>query len=219
MRPEQVDEIIDKLKCEFSRHRFNEPGVVAGYTRKLINLNYERMKEAIDKIIEEDSTEVPALSVLLQRYKGIGKNNTRTEIRNSKYCPTCHDRGFILLKEQVKVGEDEESNPIYSTYEFAYYCPFCSVGSQYEYDGRQCREWKTDYVMKPITEVLPEEVLNDMRKTNLKWKQQNEKSRAERNSKDVRSITSSIGRDMPEVHHYDEDFIPGDAYEGEELPV
>lgn len=91
--------------------------------------------------------------------------------------------------------------------------------SQYNYDGQQCRE-KSSYRIPAITEVLPEDALNNMRKENLKKKWQNEQSRTERKSRDLRSVKANIGKDIPEAKHYaDTDFEPGDAYEEEGLPV
>ena len=107
---------------------------------------------------------------------------------------------------------------MYEVYEFLYYCPFCNAGKQYRYDGQQCKsDYKSSYRIPAITEVLPEDVLDNIRKENLKKKRQNEQSRAERKLRDLRSVTANIGKEVPEVSYYD-DFIPGDAYE-DDLPL
>jgi hypothetical protein len=209
----EADEIINKLKYAFSYHRFNEPGVVAEYTKALLRLNYARMMQVIDALIEEDSSKVPPISRLIKAYRS-GTQGKGMNITNDKYCATCHDRGFILLTEFTKVGEDSEGNPINSLYEFIYHCPYCAAGSQYAYDGSQCKI-KSEYRIPPITEVLPDEMINGMRRENLKLKEGNERSRAERKgTKNLRTMTAGVGRDIPDARHY-EDFIPGDAYEGE----
>ncbi len=197
----ELKEIINKIKDGFNYHRFGESGVTKEYMKRLAKLNYQRMDQVVDELIEENSREVPPISLLLQRYKGLGKNNARMEIRNSKYCATCHDRGFVLLTEYVHVGLDEYGKTMDLPYQFVYYCPYCAVGTQYNYDGQQCRE-KSSYRIPAITEVLPEDVLNNMRKENLKKKRQNEQSRDERKSRDLRSVTANIVKEVPEVSHY-----------------
>lgn len=209
----EADEIINKLKYAFSYHRFNEPGVVAEYTKALLRLNYARMTQVIDALIEEDSSKVPPISRLIKAYRS-GTQGKGMNITNDKYCATCHDRGFILLTELTKVGEDSEGNPINSLYEFIYYCPYCAAGSQYVYDGSQCKI-KSEYRIPSITEVLPDEMINGMRRENLKLKMANEKGREERRkTKNLKQAVSKIGRDIPDARYY-EDFVPGDAYEGE----
>ncbi len=213
MTDRDFEKILNRLKSGFLRHRFDEPGVAEEYTKKLGKLNYERLDQVIDELIEENSKEVPPISLLLKRYRGITKNNGRVEIRNPEYCPVCDDKGFIILQELVKTGEDSEGHAITSYYQFVYYCPYCAIGSQYSYEGNQCKE-KSGYRVPAITEVLPEEGIYDIRRKNLKRKQQNEQKKDEIKARSLRDITLTVGKDVPEAKYFDE-FIPGDAYEGD----
>lgn len=209
----EADELINKLKNACNFHRFNEPGVVGEYTKALLRLNYERMNQIVDMLIEEDSKQVPPISNLLKAYKS-GKQDKGTRVTNDKYCAACHDRGFIILKELTKIGEDSAGTAVNAPYEFLYYCPYCAAGSQYAYDGSQCRP-KSEYRIPSITEVLPDEMINGMRRENLQLKRANEKAREERRiNKNLRQVVSKIGREMPDASQY-MDFVAGDAYEGE----
>ncbi len=210
MTDKEFQEVILRLRCGFLKHRFDEPGVKEEYARKLGKLNFERMSQVIDELIEENSKEVPPISLLLQRYRRITKSNGRVEIRNTEYCPVCDDKGFLILEEPMKIGEDNEGNPVTMKYQFVYYCPYCAVGSQYSYEGSQCKE-RSDYRVPAITEVLPDEAINDIYRKNLKKKQQNNN---EIKARSLRDITLAVGKDVPEAKYFDE-FIPGDAYEGD----
>lgn len=128
---------------------------------------------------------------------------TRNEVINKIYCPVCNDDGFIILTEHIKVGEDKEGNPIKMPYQFAYHCPFCEAGKQYAYNGQNCEE-KSNYIIPPVTDVLPDGAIEDIKKTNLRRKKQNAERKAERAIKDIKDITNNrIGK-----------YMPGDAYEG-----
>ena len=64
MTYEQAERLVNRLKNACTFHRFEEPGVNAEYIRFLMKYDHDRMSEAIDIAIEEDSRNVPAISAL-----------------------------------------------------------------------------------------------------------------------------------------------------------
>jgi len=204
MTKNQAETLVERLKNACNFHRFDEPGVYVEYVRALARFDYDRMEQAIDEIIEEDSRNVPPISVLIKKYKGVaGTKGGRLEVKNEQYCAVCDDKGFLILEELMKIGEDNEGNPVTMKYQFVYHCPYCAVGSQ-------CKK-RSDYRVPAITEVLPDEAINDIYRKNLKKKQQNNN---EIKARSLRDITLAVGKDVPEAKYFDE-FIPGDAYEGD----
>lgn len=195
MTYEQAERLVNRLKNACTFHRFEEPGVNAEYIRFLMKYDHDRMSEAIDAAIEEDSRNVPAISVLAKKYRDTTKRSKL--VQNEDYCDVCDDKGFVLMKEK-----QSDTGLIY---EFVLYCPFCPVGRAWAYDGRNISDKKhrSPYYVPPITEYFGDEGIQALRETNLK-------RRAER-SESVRLAKKEIqdvGKSMPDGWQYDTDDVP-----------
>lgn len=195
MTYEQAERLVNRLKNACTFHRFEEPGVNAEYIRFLMKYDHDRMSEAIDAAIGEDSRNVPAISVLAKKYRETTKS--RINVKNEECCDVCDDKGFVLMKEkQSDTG---------LTYEFVLYCPFCQVGRAWAYDGRNISDKKhrSPYYVPPITEYFGDEGIQALRETNLK-------RRAERSetARLAKKELQTVGKSIPDGWQYDTDDVP-----------
>ena len=192
MTYEQAERLVERLKNACTFHRFEEPGVNAEYIRFLMKYDHDRMSKAIDTAIEEDSRKVPAISVLAKKYRET--TESRINVKNEEYCAVCDDKGFVLMKEK-----QSDTGLIY---EFVLYCPFCPVGRDRAYDGRNIsdKEHRSPYYVPPVTKYFSDEGIQALRETNLK-------RRAER-SESVRLAKKelqTVGKSIPDGWQYDMD--------------
>jgi len=196
MTKNQAEKLVERLKNAFNFHRFDEPGVYLEYVRHLARFDYDRMEQAIDGIIEEDSRNVPAISELIKRYKGVSNKGGRLEVKNEQYCDVCDDKGFVLMKKtKPKLGR---------MYEYVLYCPFCEVGRTQAYDGRSIRDknHRSPYYVPPITEYFGDEGIQALREANMK-------RRREKDAKiPVEKAVQSIGKEIPDGWQYEMDDVP-----------
>jgi len=191
----QAERLIERLKSACTFNRFDEPRVHAEYIRFLMRHDFERMEEAIDAAIEDDSRNVPPISALVKKYREITERpKDRLNIRNEKYCAVCDDKGFVLMKEK-----QSDTGLIY---EFVLYCPFCPVGRAQAYDGRNIsdKEHRSLYRIPPLTEYFGDEGVQAMREANLK-------RRAERTEKarPTKQELQTVGKSIPDGWQYDVD--------------
>ena len=196
MRDDQAEKLIERLKSACVYHRFDEPRVNAEYMRFLMRYDYDRMNEAIDAAIEEYSRDVPAISLLTKKYRELReapKNNV--SIQNKEYCSVCDDKGFVLMKER-----DNDSR---NWYEYVLYCPFCSVGRSFAYDGGQCKDRKSQYRVPPVTEYFGDEGIQAMREENLRRRAM--RTKAARHEK---ADFQKIGKSVPSGWQHDTDDVP-----------
>lgn len=194
----QAEKLVERLKSACIFNRFDEPGVYMEYIRALARYDYDRMDEAIDEIIEEDSRNVPPISVLIKKYKGVaGTKGGRMEVKNEQYCDVCDDKGFVLMKEQ-----DPKTKNLY---EYVLYCPYCAVGRAQAYDGRSINNIKhrSPYYVPPITEYFGDEGIAALRETNLKRRRENMDVK-----RPVEKAVQSIGKEFPDGWQYDTDDVP-----------
>ena len=195
MTYEQAERLVNRLKNACTFHRFEEPGVNAEYIRFLMKYDHDRMSEAIDIAIEEDSRNVPAISVLAKKYRDTTKRSKL--VQNEDYCDVCDDKGFVLMKEK-----QSDTGLIY---EFVLYCPFCPVGRSWAYDGRSISDKKhrSPYYVPPITEYFGDEGIQALREANLK-------RRAERSESTrlVKKELQAVGKSIPDGWQYDTDDVP-----------
>lgn len=195
MTYEQAERLVNRLKNACTFHRFEEPGVNAEYIRFLMKYDHDRMSEAIDAAIEEDSRNVPAISVLAKKYRDTTKRSKL--VQNEDYCDVCDDKGFVLMKEkQSDTG---------LTYEFVLYCPFCPVGRTWAYDGRNISDKKhrSPYYVPPITEYFGDEGIQVLRETNLKRRAERSES-----ARLAKKELQTVGKSIPDGWQYDTDDVP-----------
>jgi len=191
----QADELVERLKCACTFNRFDESGVYTEYIRFLARHDYDRMEQAIDAAIEDDSRNVPPISALAKKYREVKEvPRDRANIRNEEYCAVCDDRGFVMMKEQ-----DPKTKNLY---EYVLYCPCCNVGRSQAYDGRSISDVKhrSPYYVPPVTKYFSDEGIQALRETNLK-------RRAER-SESVRLAKKelqTVGKRIPGGWQYDVD--------------
>ena len=189
MTYEQAERLIERLKNACTYHRFDEPGVHKEYTRFLMKHNYDLMNEAIDAAIEDDSRNVPAISVLAKKYRELRTlPKSNIPVKNEEYCAVCDDKGFVLMKEI-----DNNSG---NWYEHVLYCPFCAVGRSFAYDGNQCKDRKSSYRVPPVTEYFGDEGIQAMREENLKRRAMRTKA-ARPEKADLQKIRKNIPSDLP----------------------
>lgn len=99
----QAERLIERLKSACTYHRFDEPRVHAEYIRFLMRHDFERMDEAIDLALEEESRNVPAISLISKKYHEINERPRRkADVQNQEYCAVCDDKGFILMTKYIK---------------------------------------------------------------------------------------------------------------------
>ncbi|NLG89789.1 MAG: hypothetical protein GX494_11395 [Clostridiaceae bacterium] len=193
MTQDQAEILVDRLKNACVFHRFDEPGVYLEYARIIAQYDYDRMKAAIDEIIEEDSRNVPAISLLIKKYKGTSNApKGQVEVKSDEYCAVCDDKGFVLMKEkQSDTG---------LTYEFVLYCPFCPVGRSWAYDGRNISDKKhrSPYYVPPVTEYFGDEGIQALREANMKKRRENIDVK-----RPVEKAVQSIGKEIPDGWQYD----------------
>ena len=198
MTKNQAETLVERLKNACNFHRFDEPGVYVEYVRALARFDYDRMEQAIDEIIEEDSRNVPPISVLVKKYKGVaGTKGGRMEVKNEQYCDVCDDKGYVLMKEQ--------SLKTKNLYEYVLYCPFCNIGRAQAYDGRNIndKEHRSPYYVPPITEYFGDEGIAALRATNLKKRKQDAAA-----SKPVEKAVQSVGKSIPDGWKYEMEEVP-----------
>ena len=194
----QAEKLVERLKSACIFNRFDEPGVYMEYIRALARYDYDRMDEAIDEIIEEDSRNVPPISVLIKKYKGVaGTKGGRMEVKNEQYCDVCDDKGFVLMKEQ-----DPKTKNLY---EYVLYCPYCAVGRAQAYDGRSISDKsnRSPYYVPPITEYFGDEGIQALREANMKRRRENMDVK-----RPIEKAVQSIGKEIPDGWQYDTDDVP-----------
>lgn len=194
MLDELADRLIERLKSACTYHRFDEPKVYAEYNRFFMRYDYDTMNEAVDLAIEEDSRNVPPISVLAQKYKEVHKQPVNKALaKNDEYCAVCDDKGYILMKE--------EHPTLKNVYEYVLYCPFCPVGRSQAYDGRTIndREHRSPYYAPPLTQYFDDVGIEEFRRVNLE-------RRAKKTEKErpVREGLQAIGKSMPEVKEFED---------------
>ena len=180
----QAERLIERLKNACTFNRFDEPGVYAEYIRALARYDYDRMEEAIDAAIEEDSRNVPEISVLVKKYRDTTKRSKL--VQNEDYCDVCDDKGFVLMKEK-----QNDSDLIY---EYVLYCPFCPVGRTWAYDGKNIsvKEHRSLYRIPPLTEYFGDEGVQAFREANLKRRASNAKVK-----RPTKNELQAIGKSIP----------------------
>jgi len=190
MLESQADRLVMRLKGACTYHRFDEPGVYAEYIKFLMRHDFDRMDAAVDAAIEDDSRNVPAISVLAKKYKEVSKNPEKAIIKNDEYCAVCDDKGYIMMREkQPDTGIE---------YEYVLYCPFCAVGRSQAYDGSQCKDHKSPYRVPPLTEYFGDEGIQALREANLKRRAtKTEKTRQ------LEKEIQTVGKSMPDGWQYD----------------
>lgn len=198
----EFDQIIIRLSGAFTYNKFSEKGVIAEYKRALLKYGFEQMNRAIDNLIEySDGKETPGkntptIGLLI---KACRENRSAiAEATNSLHCDVCNDKGYILITEHIKNGNEQ------LPYQVVYYCPYCPVGQTQAYNGNNCKDHKVDAACHPITSVLDEQAINQMRYANNHPHRMNE---AEKET--LRKKLVKIGLRMPQA------LDRGDAWEGD----
>lgn len=195
MTKSQAETLVERLKNACNFHRFDEPGVYVEYVRALARYDYDRMDEAIDMAIEEDSRNVPPISVLMKKYREIkDKLRDRIDVKNEQYCDVCDDKGYVIMKEK---------HPEFGLiYEYVLHCPFCAVGRSQAYDGRTIndKEHRSPYYVPPLTKYFGDEGIQALREKNLKRRK--EKTEAVR---PVEEELQAIGKSIPDGWQYSVD--------------
>lgn len=157
MTKNEADKIIGRLTNRCTYHRFNEPGVTVEYQRVLAKYNYEQMNIIVDTLLENDSKNVPPISALI---KACRENKTVGTVVNTEHCEVCDDKGFVFMTENQKNGDKELQ------YDYVLYCPFCPVGRSQAYNGQNCKEYKTNYIVPPLTQYFDDYAIEQMKQAN-----------------------------------------------------
>lgn len=79
-----------------------------------------------------------------ERVEELQKNKTNEGDKKQPKCFICLDSGIILYKKKTIFGYDAE---------YAAHCT-CEAGNRYVYEGRECKEHKSEYRIASIDEVL-----------------------------------------------------------------
>jgi len=202
----EADKIITRLKNACTFNRFDEPGVLAEYTKYLLKNDFRTMNKAIDDALEEESRNVPPISMLAKFYKKHAENKEVTTV-NEEYCDVCDDKGFLLITEMRQISDDAEKEP----FKFIAYCPFCSVGRTYAYDGRKCSKFPTEYCINPLTQYFDDTMIASIRKHNreLRKRRQSGRKMTAAEIKALLANAKNIAQEIPELRPWER----GDAWE------
>ena len=175
----EADKIIDRLKGACTFHKFGELTVWKEYTRFFMRYDYETMNKAIDLSIEEDSKNVPSISILAKNYresKGTGKINI---VKNAEYCPVCDDKGYVIMRKWVHNAFVDKK----MSYDYGLYCPFCDMGKMFSYDGRQLKGVnRSPYYIECLTVYYGDDEIEAMKQKNIELRERREERAAIRNS-------------------------------------
>ena len=198
----EFDQIIIRLSGAFTYNKFSEKGVITEYKKVLMKYGFEQMNRAIDNLIEYSDGKdapgkyTPTIGLLVKACRE--NHSTVAEVHNDKHCDVCMDKGYILITEIVKNGEEQ------LPYQVVYYCPFCSVGQSQAYNGNNSKDHKANAVCLPITQILDEQAINQLRYANNHPKQLTDSEKAALEKKLKR-----IGLRLPIAMN------KGDAWEGD----
>lgn len=159
MTNQEFDRVVFRLSSAFTYHKFAESGVIGEYKRALMKYGFEQINRAIDNLIEStDGKNTPPIGSLI---KACRENRQSTaEVSNSSHCGVCNDKGYVLTKEIIQNGNEQ------LPYQTVYYCPFCTVGQSQNYNGNNNKDHKVNAVCLPITSIMDEQAIAQMRYDN-----------------------------------------------------
>jgi len=163
MTSEEAQSLVTKLSGNFNTYgKLDNLDDVVAYKRTLLKYDYKKMNAIIENLIDNDDRKdcgtLPATPYLIKKYKE--QRIASIEVHNEIHCDVCNDKGYVLMTEYIKNGNEQ------LPYQVVYYCPYCPVGQAQAYNGNNCKERKTDAVCHPITSVLDEQAINQMRYAN-----------------------------------------------------
>ena len=177
MNKTEFDKIINRIRSAFQSHKLNDEEVVKEYGKTLYKLDYKTINDYISSKITTDSTNAPTISELYGATK-----KERTEVMNREYCYYCNDTGNIFYERSI----DKQS------YKYVAACPRCAKGTANLYDGQNSKDHKTNYVIKSFLEYFPAEMLEDIKKGNMKKITPEEKER-------TKAAIKKLGYKMPDL--------------------
>jgi hypothetical protein len=201
MTKAEVNKILRRLEAIFP-NGFRSEEMKAEYADTFRDLDYTSLDRTITKIKLEgvqredgsiNKTFMPTIAEIYGMYKQFEKK-TIVHQHNEKYCDVCDNKGFELI------WKESDGNK----YVYAYYCPYCAAGQQYAYDGRQCadRERRSPYFTLPLTAVLTQYEIEQLRKANA-----NKKRLYAEDAQETQEAFKKIGRDIPPIKVYAEDYV------------
>lgn len=79
-----------------------------------------------------------------EKIKELQEKETRAGDTKQPKCFVCMDTGIILYKKMTSFGYEDE---------YAARCT-CEMGNQFIYEGRECKDHKSEYRIATIDEVL-----------------------------------------------------------------
>ena len=163
MTQDEAQSLVVKLSGNFNTYgKLDNLDDVVAYKRTLLKYDYKKMNSVIENLIDNDDRKdcgtLPATPYLVKKYKD--QRSAVAEVTNSKHCDTCNDKGYILMTEYIKNGDNQ------LPYQVVYYCPFCAVGQAQAYNGNDSKEHKVNAVCFPITQILDEQAIEQMRYSN-----------------------------------------------------
>ena len=198
MNNTEAEKIISRLKYSFTFNKFDEPGAIGEYKRVLAKYSFEQMSRAVDNLIDndKDGKNVPPIPALIKACRE--NRSTTAEVTNSVHCDACNDKGFMLITEIVQNGKEQ------LPYQMVYYCPFCAVGQAQAYSGNDSKEHKCNAVCFPITQILDEQAIEQLRYSN-----NHPKRMTDTEKEALRKKLYKIGLPLPKA------LDRGDAWEGD----
>lgn len=197
MRHDEVMQVINRMKDTCRYNGFSNPGTIQAYQRALGGLDFQATIIAVDKLMAEDSNNVPLVSDIVKVYRSNPRNKETT--LNQEHCDICNDKGYILMKERTEKYDNMES-------EFVLHC-ICPVGLEQKYEGSELKE-KSKYRVPSVTEYFDGQALEEMKKSNRnRWKLSDEQK------EHLRIQLRKLGITMPA--HMDK----ADPWEGEQEEI
>lgn len=170
MTSQEFDRIIKRLSGGFTYNKFSEADVIGEYKRALMRYGFEQMNRAVDNLIETtDGKNVPPIGLLIKTCRD-NKPST-ADVCNNVHCDVCNDKGYVLMVEYTKNGNEQ------LPYQTVYYCPYCQVGQAQAYNGNNSKDHKVNAVCHPITSIMDDQAIKQMRYDNNHPKKMTDKEK------------------------------------------
>ncbi|MCX8132109.1 MAG: hypothetical protein N3I35_18670 [Clostridia bacterium] len=140
------------IKCPFEER----PGQKEEYAQFLLKYDYKTMDKAID-ISATQAKFFPTLAELTEAYISAQEQirSNRESQSEQQMCYVCMNKGFISHKINVYEMADGRKAPL----EYILYCTECEKGETFKYDGRNCKDHKTNYITEPVNKYFDIESL------------------------------------------------------------
>jgi hypothetical protein len=147
MDEKQAKALLNKLAGCYPNYPINKEGS-AVYLNVVINMDFHTADQAINDIISK-SKYFPTVAELKESYISVRKDEKHSqqlESNSTILCHICNDKGYIIYRDKEHRG-------------YVAYCSKCEAGQSQKYDGKRCKEHKSNYYIPAANEIFDIEEL------------------------------------------------------------